>query len=99
MNFQKWGGLGSLPFAPRVFSDVYSFTSTTFDSGKEASDRPHGSNRMPYVRGVVGWIEDHVLAVVSAGPDARYERFELVPDETGKTACVRVGWSRYLQPN
>ncbi|KAI9726970.1 MAG: Phosphatidylinositol 3,5-bisphosphate-binding protein [Chrysothrix sp. TS-e1954] len=98
MNLQKWGGLAKLPFAPRVFSDVYSFASAHFDPGEE-KDKMNVSSKDGYVKGVVGWVEDQVLAVISAGKDARYERFELMPDDTGKTVCSRVGWSRFLRPS
>ena len=102
---QKWGGLAKLPFAPRVFTDFYSVASTTFDPGREnqdGHDEARGAKRTP-VKGVVGWIDEETIAVVSAGTDARYERFaftgEDVGDGTEGLKCFRIGYSRYMRPN
>ena len=88
-----------MPFAPRVFSDVYSFASANFDPGREEQNAAPLSAMPKYRKGVVAWLEDQVIVVINAGSNARYERFELVQDDTGKAECVRVGGSRFLRPN
>lgn len=116
LNLQKWGGLSKIPFAPRLFSDFYSFVTATFDPGRE-DDRDHykvqslsetGGNGPPSSggnvgkgtrKGVVGWIDDETLVVISAGADARYERFALDLFDSGQAVCRRVGWSRFMRPN
>lgn len=102
----KWGTLSKLPFAPRVFTDVYSIASTVFDPGTEREDDvddgfvdvvsgvPGGTR----TKGVAAWVDDSTIVVVNAGKDARYERFVLTNDRTGKIVCVRDGWSKYLVP-
>ena len=114
LNPQKWGGLAKLPFAPRVFSDVYSFVTATFDPGREG-DNDHykvqyqpnsgglpgsgGNARRAPPKGVVGWIDDETLVVLSAGADARYERFALDLFDSCQAVCRRLGWSRFMRPN
>lgn len=98
-NVQKWGALARIPFAPRVFTDVYSFASTQFDPGSEPSDAHSAPDATPKVpKGLVGWLDDETIVVISAGQDARYERFALV-EKDGRVGCARVGWSRFLRPN
>lgn len=93
LNWQKWGSLAKIPFAPRVLTDVYSFVSTAFESGQD--DFP-GVER---VKGLVGWVDDEHIVVLSSGKDARYERFELKLNDNEPATLRRVGWSRYMRPN
>ncbi|KYK58898.1 putative HSV2 Phosphatidylinositol 3,5-bisphosphate-binding protein [Drechmeria coniospora] len=98
----KWGILGKIPLMPRLFSDVYSFASTTFEAGDDSmiggipfsEGTVLGTTRPP--KGVIGWIAEDSLAVVGAGQDARWEKFVLVEGEDGKRHCVREGWKRYV---
>ncbi|OAQ60029.1 phosphatidylinositol 3,5-bisphosphate-binding protein [Pochonia chlamydosporia 170] len=98
----KWGILGKLPLMPRVFSDVYSFTSAPFEAGDETmiGGIPFSEGTvlgtMRPAKGIIGWISEDSLAVVGAGKDARWEKFVLVDGENGKRVCVREGWKRYL---
>ncbi|KAL2052264.1 hypothetical protein ABVK25_007423 [Lepraria finkii] len=103
-NNQKWGILGKIPLLPRVFSDVYSFTSAHFetddepqtDLGKKAimpiPGIPGGKPR----KGVIGWKDEYTLIVIGAGRDGRWEKFILGEGEDGKRHLVRNGWKRYL---
>ncbi|KAI9667161.1 MAG: Phosphatidylinositol 3,5-bisphosphate-binding protein [Alyxoria varia] len=68
-SWAKWPTLSKIPFAPRVFSDVYSIATCPFDPGAKGMD----GGQTP--KGVVGWTDDETLVVLSAGRDARYERF------------------------
>ncbi|RGP79618.1 phosphatidylinositol 3,5-bisphosphate-binding [Fusarium longipes] len=98
----KWGLLSRIPLMPRMFSDVYSFSSTHFEAGDESAiggipfseNTVLGTSRPP--KGVIGWIGDDSLVVVGAGHDARWEKFVIVDGEDGKRHCVREGWKRYL---
>ncbi|EXK33230.1 hypothetical protein FOXG_06070 [Fusarium oxysporum f. sp. lycopersici 4287] len=98
----KWGILSKIPLMPRVFSDVYSFSSAPFEAGDEAAiggisfseSTVLGTSRPP--KGVIGWIGDDSLVVIGAGHDARWEKFIIVDGEDGKRHCVREGWKRYL---
>ena len=117
LNWQKWGSLAKLPFAPRVLSDVYSFVHVAFDPGNDdedvSSSPTRGSGRTSVdlsrsneasqgqrrVKGLVGWVDDETIVVLSAGRDARYERFKLDLDQQGPATLRRVGWSRYMRPN
>ncbi|KXJ94136.1 WD40-repeat-containing domain protein [Microdochium bolleyi] len=52
------------------------------------------------MKGIIGWLDEHTLAVVGAGVDARWEKFVLVQDTAdggggGGLALVREGWKRY----
>ncbi|KAL9081951.1 MAG: hypothetical protein Q9159_006868 [Coniocarpon cinnabarinum] len=93
LNWQKWGSLAKMPFAPRVLTDVYSFAHVAFDPGQ---DEFPGVDR---TKGLVGWVDDETIVVLSAGKDARYERFELKLDDNEPATLRRVGWSRYMRPN
>jgi WD40 repeat protein len=101
-DLTKWGLLSRLPLMPRVFSDVYSFTSSRFEAGDDSmiggipfsNSTVLGTTKPP--KGVIGWISDDSLVVVGAGQDARWEKFILVNGEDGKRHCVREGWKRYL---
>ncbi|KAF4337839.1 HSV2 phosphatidylinositol 3 5-bisphosphate-binding [Fusarium beomiforme] len=98
----KWGILSKIPLMPRVFSDVYSFSSAPFEAGDEAAiggisfseSTVLGTSRPP--KGVIGWIGDDSLVVIGAGHDARWEKFIIVDGDDGKRHCVREGWKRYL---
>lgn len=98
----KWGILGRIPLMPRVFSDVYSFTSAPFEVGDEgmiggitfSEGTTLGTIRPS--KGIIGWINEDSLVVVGAGRDARWEKFVIVDSEDGKRHCVREGWKRYL---
>ncbi|KAI8723825.1 hypothetical protein NCS52_00239300 [Fusarium sp. LHS14.1] len=98
----KWGILSKIPLMPRVFSDVYSFTSAPFETGDEtmiggipfSEGLVLGTSQPP--KGVIGWIGEDSLVVIGAGHDARWEKFVIVNGEDGKRHCVREGWKRYL---
>lgn len=110
-SVQKWGSLARMPFAPRIFSDVYSFAAATCNLPEEEVVLPTAAKHqdagdflaisMPTIRprGIVGWVDDVTLVVISAGTQARYERFALEVDDTGSTICKREGWSRFMRPN
>ncbi|KAL1860090.1 Phosphatidylinositol 3,5-bisphosphate-binding protein [Paecilomyces lecythidis] len=97
----KWGILGKIPLLPRVFSDIYSFTSAHFEIGDEA---PPGSHYVPPLgasfgllnKGMIGWTNDHTILVIGAGREGRWEKFILREGEDGKRYCTREGWKRYL---
>jgi WD repeat-containing protein 45 len=97
---QKWGILGKIPLLPRVFSDIYSFTSAHFEIG---DDHPTGAPYIPLgtpygrpSKGVIGWTNDQTILVIGAGRQPRWEKFVLRESEDGKRYCVREGWKRYL---
>ena len=98
----KWGILSKIPLMPRVFSDVYSFASTSFEAGDESSiggipfteGTVLGTTRPP--KGLIGWVAEDSLVVVGAGRDARWEKFNIQQGEEGKRVCVKEGWKRYL---
>ncbi|KPM35375.1 SVP1-like protein 2 [Neonectria ditissima] len=98
----KWGILSKIPLMPRVFSDVYSFSSAPFEAGDESmiggipfsEGTVLGTSRPP--KGVIGWIGEDSLVVIGAGHDARWEKFVIVDGDDGKRHCVREGWKRYL---
>lgn len=101
---QKWGILGKIPMLPRVFSDIYSFTSAHFeiddapqtDLGKSAimpiPGIPGGKPR----KGVIGWKDGYTLLVIGAGRDGRWEKFIIGEGDDGRRHLVRNGWKRYL---
>ena len=105
----KWGSLANLPFAPRIFKDEYSLASTAFDPGTEPEAPVHPASTgipeekmVPFAtprKGRVGWIDNETIIVISAGLDARYERFIIGRTRDGKLVCVRDGWSRFMRPN
>ena len=100
----KWGILGKIPLMPRVFSDIYSFTSAHF----EIEDNPPiafgtpASMPIPGIpggkprKGIIGWRDDYTILVIGAGRDGRWEKFILGEGEDGKRLLVRNGWKRYL---
>lgn len=101
---QKWGILGKIPLLPRVFSDIYSFTSAHF----EIEDIPQtdlGKNTITPIpgipggkprKGIIGWKNDYTIVVVGAGRDGRWEKFLLVDGDDGRRHLVKNGWKRYL---
>lgn len=103
-NSQKWGILSKIPLLPRVFSDIYSFTSARF----EIDDDPQiglgvsGAVPIPGIpggkarKGIIGWINGYTILVIGAGRDGRWEKFIVGEGEDGKRHCVRNGWKRYL---
>lgn len=103
-NNQKWGILGRIPLLPRVFSDVYSFTSVHFevDDDPQTSLGFGGAIPIPGIpggkarKGIIGWTNDWTILVIGAGRDGRWEKFALREGEDGKRHCVKGGWKRYL---
>lgn len=102
---QKWGFLSKVPLLPRVFSDIYSFTSAHFEIGDEYQGGTGGSlGYLPALgslgvrpqKGLIGWVDEHTVLVIGAGRDGRWERFKIGEDEEGKRALRRDGWKRYL---
>lgn len=98
---QKWGILSKIPLLPRVFSDIYSFTSAHIELGDDPEEQQPmgavGEGQRPN-KGVVGWSSDHSIVVVSAGLGGRWEKFILAEGKDGKRHCIRDGWKRYLGP-
>ncbi|PGH05951.1 SVP1-like protein 2 [Polytolypa hystricis UAMH7299] len=98
---QKWGILSKLPLLPRLFSDMYSFANAPFEMG---DDGPPGTVYVPQLgssfarpsKGVIGWISENELLVISAGKCGRWERFVIRSGEDGKRYCIREGWKKYL---
>lgn len=98
----KWGILSKIPLMPRVFSDVYSFTSASFEAGDEgqiggipfSEGTVLGTTKPP--KGVIGWVNEEAVVVIGAGQDARWEKFVIVKGEDGRRHCVRESWKRYL---
>ena len=103
-NRQKWGVLGKIPLLPRVFSDIYSFTSAHFetddapqtDIGKSATAPIPGIPGGKPRKGVIGWKNDFTILVLGAGRDGRWEKFVLADGDDGKRHLVPNGWKRYL---
>ncbi|ERF76316.1 hypothetical protein EPUS_04174 [Endocarpon pusillum Z07020] len=101
---QKWGFLSRLPLLPRVFSDIYSFTSAHFEIG---DDYQGGNGSLGYLpalgslgvrphKGLIGWVDEQTILVIGAGRDGRWERFKIAEDQEGKRGVRRDGWKRYL---
>lgn len=88
-----------------MLTDNYSIASTQFDAGSDAKslregiDRGDTSSDRTNRKGVVGWLDDSTIAIISAGADARYERYALHDSGQGRASCVREGWSKFLKPN
>ncbi|KAJ5647408.1 SVP1-like protein 2 [Penicillium lividum] len=97
---QKWGILSKLPLMPRVFSDVYSFSSAHFEMGDEVvpgspvSGLGSSLGRPP--KGVIGWQDDQTILVIGSGREGRWEKFVLRDGDDGRRYCMRDGWKRYL---
>lgn len=100
----KWGILGKIPLMPRVFSDIYSFTSAPFETGDDPSIGGIGAPYVPIpgipggrpTKGIIGWLNEYTVLVIGAGRDGRWERFIVGTADDGKRYCVRNGWKRYL---
>ncbi len=98
----KWGILSKIPMMPRLFSDVYSFASTSFEAGEESligglpmsESTTLGTSRPP--KGVIGWLSETSLCVVGAGKDARWEKFVVQEGAEGRRQVLREGWKKYL---
>ena len=92
---------------PRVFSDIYSFTSARIETSDDpgiviGSSLSVPSTPIPGIpggrpaKGILGWLNDYTVLVVGAGRDGRWEKFVIGQGEDGKRHCVRNGWKRYL---
>lgn len=97
----KWGILGKIPLLPKMFSDVYSFTSAPFEMGDEGGTGVpvSGSTTLGTsepAKGITGWLDEDSLVVVGAGVDARWEKFNVLVGEDGRRYCAREGWKRYI---
>lgn len=98
----KWGVLSKIPLLPRVFSDRGSFAKARFENGDETliAGQPVseyttlGTTRPE--KGVLGWLDDSTILVVSAGRDPRWERFVIREEQGGIRSIVRDGWKRYI---
>jgi len=103
-NRQKWGILANVPLLPRVFSDIYSFTSAHFeiDDDPQTSLKSTGNVPIPGIpggrprKGIIGWRNDYTIIVIGAGRDGRWEKFIIGEGDDGRRHCVRNGWKRYL---
>ncbi|KAF2271522.1 WD40 repeat-like protein [Westerdykella ornata] len=107
-NTQRWGILAKVPLLPRQFSDTYASATIKFELGDDpvgaAAERYSTMNALiPGVpggtptKGLAGWLDDHTLVIVSAGKDARWERFIVGADSEGRCLVGREGWKRYLE--
>ncbi|KAL6705677.1 Phosphatidylinositol 3,5-bisphosphate-binding protein [Coniothyrium glycines] len=108
-NKHKWGMLAKIPLLPRQFSDTYSTASAKFEMGEEPSAwGPHAKSAtlsagIPGVpggrptQGLLGWLDDETILVIGAGQDARWERFTLTADESGRTCIASKVWKRYIE--
>ncbi|KAF2251416.1 WD repeat domain phosphoinositide-interacting protein 4 [Trematosphaeria pertusa] len=104
----KWGILSKVPLLPRQFSDTYSSATAKFDMGEEPVGWGPQSKSATFnagipgvpggrpTKGLIGWLDDQTLLVIGAGQDARWEKFTVGVDETGRRAIFREGWRRYL---
>jgi WD repeat-containing protein 45 len=99
----KYGFLSKIPLLPRVFSDRGSFASARFENGDEtlitglppiSEYTTLGTSRPE--KGVLGWLDDSTVLVVSAGRDPRWERFLIFVEEGGTRSIKREGWKRYI---
>ena len=103
-NNHKWGILGKLPLLPRLFSDIYSFTSAHFETDDSPLTDLGTRNTAPIagipggkaMKGVLGWMDDATVLVVGAGRDGRWEKFVLGETSEGRRQLFRMGWKRYL---
>ncbi|KAK4198956.1 WD40-repeat-containing domain protein [Triangularia verruculosa] len=101
----KWGILSKIPGMPRFVKDTYSFAQESFATGDEPSGANQllsesstlGTMRLP--KGVIGWLDDASLLVVGAGTDARWEKFIIKDEGSGKRSLAKAGWKRYLADN
>ena len=101
---QKWGLLGKIPLMPRLFSDIYSFTSAHFEIDDDPQTDLGKRNNMPIPgvpggkpkKGIIGWKDDSTILVIGAGRDGRWEKFIIGETHEGKRRLMRSGWKRYL---
>lgn len=103
-NMRKWGGLANLPLAPKFLNDVYAVTTAQCHFGDDYLAGTRLFAKLPYpipglpdgkpTRGVIGWLDEQTLAVISAGQDPRFERFQVGENEEGRVTCIRQGWKR-----
>ncbi|KAF1838233.1 WD40 repeat-like protein [Decorospora gaudefroyi] len=104
----KYGFLAHIPVLPRHFSDAYPTASIKFNMGEEPLTwGPHlrsatMSAGIPGVpggrptKGLIGWLDDETIAVLGAGQDARWERFQTGVDDKGNKCLALTGWRRYI---
>lgn len=108
---RKWGFLSRIPLLPRVFSDIYSFASTSFEMGDD-TNTSHTGGAVSYLpqlgslpsrphKGILGWIDEKTIICVGTGRDGRWERFRVgerpgIGGEEGGRGVWRDGWRRYL---
>lgn len=95
-----WGWLAKVPLLPKAFKDTYSFASAKFELGEEPEGVPDADGfstlgTTKSQKGVIGWFAEHDLVVVGAGYDARWEKFRLAEQDSGKRFVARIGWKRY----
>ena len=107
-NLHKWGILSKVPLLPRQFSDTYSTASAKFELGDEPTVwGPHGKSAtlnagIPGVpggrptKGLLGWLDDTTVLIIGAGQDARWDRFIVGVDESGRKVFSDHKWKRYL---
>ena len=93
---------------PRVFSDIYSFASARIENEEAPENRPADAANNKFAapipglpggrpsKGVIGWLNNHTILVISAGRDGRWEKFIVGEAEDGRRRCIRQGWKRYL---
>ncbi|CAN8100268.1 unnamed protein product [Discula destructiva] len=91
-----WGWLGKVPLLPKAFSDRYSFASAKFDLGEEPEVAPEAAKAQ---KGAIGWYTEDDLVVVGAGYDAKWEKFRMAEQDSGKRFVARIGWKRYYDEN
>ena len=103
-NNQKWGILGKIPLMPRLFSDIYSFTSAHFEIDDNPQTDLGERNDIPIPgipggkpkKGIIGWKDDNTILVIGAGRDGKWEKFIIGETHEGKRQLMRSGWKRYL---
>ncbi|KAI5298940.1 Phosphatidylinositol 3,5-bisphosphate-binding protein [Ascosphaera atra] len=94
----KWGFLQNVPLLPRFFSDTYSFATAPFELGDEPL-RAHHGNSLSWERptkGLIAWVSDEELLVISAGKIGRWEKFVVGQNAEGARFCVRTGWKKFF---
>lgn len=95
-----WGWLAKVPLLPKAFKDTYSFASAKFELGEEPEGVPDADGfstlgTTKAQKGVIGWYTEHDLVVVGAGYDARWEKFRMAEQDSGKRFVARIGWKRF----
>lgn len=93
----KYGILSKVPLLPRQFSDTYSSASTHFEMGDEPGSTAENARSAGYpTKGSLGWLDDQTVLIISAGQDARWEKFLVVEQQTGHKVVYRDAWQRFL---